>query len=60
MTQLAGIFGYPLSHSLSPAFQQAAFNHYGLDVRYLAWETPPEGLADEVLSCAAAISSARM
>ena len=48
MTQLAGIFGYPLAHSLSPAFQQAAFNHYGLDVRYLAWETPPEGLADEV------------
>ena len=48
MTQLAGIFGYPLSHSLSPAFQQAAFNHHGLDVRYLAWETPPEGLADEV------------
>ena len=48
MTQLAGIFGYPLSHSLSPAFQQAAFNHYGLDVRYLAWETPPEGLAEEV------------
>ena len=48
MTQLAGIFGYPLSHSLSPAFQQAAFNHYGLGVRYLAWETPPEGLAEEV------------
>lgn len=48
MTQLAGIFGYPLSHSLSPAFQQAAFNHYGLDVHYLAWETPPEGLAEEV------------
>ena len=48
MTQLAGIFGYPLAHSLSPAFQQAAFNHCGLDVRYLAWETPPEALADEV------------
>lgn len=48
MTQLAGIFGYPLSHSLSPAFQQAAFNYYGLDVRYLAWETPPEALAEEV------------
>ena len=48
MTQLAGIFGYPLSPSLSPAFQQAAFNHYGLDVRYLAWETPPESLAEEV------------
>ncbi|MDE2688104.1 MAG: shikimate dehydrogenase [Chloroflexota bacterium] len=49
MTQLAGIFGYPLSHSLSPAFQQAAFNYYGLDVRYLAWETPPEALAELVV-----------
>ncbi len=48
MTQLAGIFGYPLAHSLSPAFQQAAFNHCGLDVRYLAWEAPSEALADEV------------
>ena len=45
MTRLAGIFGYPLAHSLSPAFQQAAFNHYGLDARYLAWETPPDALA---------------
>lgn len=48
MTRLAGIFGYPLAHSLSPAFQQAAFNHYGLDARYLAWETPPSALASEV------------
>lgn len=48
MTRLAGIFGYPLAHSLSPAFQQAAFNHYGLDARYLAWETPPNALASEV------------
>lgn len=48
MTRLAGIFGYPLAHSLSPAFQQAAFNHYGLDARYLAWETPPDALAAEV------------
>lgn len=48
MTRLAGIFGYPLAHSLSPAFQQAAFNHYGLDARYLAWETPPDALSAEV------------
>ena len=48
MTRLAGIFGYPLAHSLSPAFQQAAFNHYGLDARYLAWATPPDALAAEV------------
>ncbi len=48
MTQLAGIFGYPLAHSLSPAFQQAAFNHYSMDVRYLAWETPSSDFATEV------------
>ncbi|MFQ6019710.1 MAG: shikimate dehydrogenase [Dehalococcoidia bacterium] len=38
------IIGYPLGHSLSPAFQQAALDHLGLDARYEAWETPTEGL----------------
>ena len=44
----AGIIGYPLKHSLSPAFQQAAFDYYCLPVRYEAWETPPEGLPEVV------------
>ncbi len=44
MTKLVGILGYPLGHSISPAFQQAAFDYYGLDVRYEAWETAPEDL----------------
>ena len=48
MTQLAGIFGHPLTHSISPAFQQAAFDHCGLQVRYELWPTTPEGLADGV------------
>ena len=48
MTQQLGIFGYPLAHSVSPAFQQAALDHYSLPVRYHAWPTPPERLADEV------------
>lgn len=48
MTRLAGIFGYPLAHSLSPALQQAAFNRYSMDARYVAWETPPDALAAEV------------
>ena len=47
MTQLVGIFGYPLAHSISPAFQQAAFDYYSLSVRYDAWPTPPERLGDE-------------
>lgn len=48
MTRIAGIIGHPVAHSLSPAFQQAAFDHYGLDVRYEAWDTPPAALADRV------------
>ena len=47
-TQLVGIFGYPLAHSISPAFQQAAFDHYSLPVRYYAWPTPPDSLEAEV------------
>ena len=45
MTPRVGIIGYPLGHSLSPAFQQAAFDHYGMDVRFYMWETLPRGLA---------------
>ena len=48
MTQKTGILGYPLSQSISPAFQQAAFNHYALPVRYHAWPTPPDRLETEV------------
>ena len=47
-TQLVGIFGYPLAHSISPAFQQAAFDYYSLPVRYYAWPTHPDSLAAEV------------
>lgn len=49
MTQkLVGIFGYPLAHSISPAFQQAAFDYHGISARYDAWSTPPEKLQEEV------------
>lgn len=44
MTRLVGIFGYPLAHSISPAFQQAAFDHHSIPARYDAWPTPPEQL----------------
>ena len=47
---LAGIIGYPLAHSLSPVFQQAAFDHCGIDARYERWETPAEALRDRVQS----------
>lgn len=43
-----GVIGYPLEHSLSPVFQQAALDHLGLDIRYEAWETPPNRLAETI------------
>ena len=44
MTKHVGLIGYPLKHSVSAAFQQAAFDHYKLDIRYQVWETKPERL----------------
>jgi shikimate dehydrogenase len=46
MTKHVGLIGYPLGHSVSPPMQQAAFDHYGLDVRYEFWQTEPAQLAD--------------
>lgn len=39
-----GLIGYPVEHSLSPAFQQAAFDALGILARYELWPTPPESL----------------
>lgn len=48
MTLLAGIFGYPIRHSISPPMHQAAFDHAGIDASYEAWETHPDALAEGV------------
>ena len=48
MARLAGIFGYPLEHSISPRFQQAAFDHCSLDVSYEAWPVAADSLEPEV------------
>jgi shikimate dehydrogenase len=48
MTKYIGLIGYPIKHSISPHFQQAALDYYHLDVRYEAWETSPEKLRDMV------------
>ncbi len=45
-----GIIGYPLGHSISPIFQQAAFDHYRLDATYERWETPEDQLKSRVES----------
>ncbi|HEU4759992.1 MAG TPA: shikimate dehydrogenase [Dehalococcoidia bacterium] len=46
--KLLGVIGWPLEQSLSPAFQQAALDHLGLDIRYEAWPTPREELEARV------------
>lgn len=38
---VAGVIGWPVRHSLSPALHNAAFRASGLDVAYVAWEVPP-------------------
>lgn len=48
MTRVVALLGWPLGHSVSAAFQQAAFDRCGLDARYEPWETRPEALAERV------------
>lgn len=45
MPRKAGVIGWPLRHSISPEFQQPAFDALGLDVTYRAYETAPGDLA---------------
>lgn len=42
MKKLYGVIGYPVSHSLSPLFQQAAMESLGLDAAYVPFEIPPD------------------
>lgn len=44
----AGVIGYPLGHSLSPAILQAAFDAAGVEATYEAWETGPDLLAGRI------------
>ena len=48
MTKQLGVIGYPLSHTLSPVFQQAALDYHAIPVTYSAWPTPPESLRETV------------
>ncbi len=38
MNKLVALIGYPLTHSISPSFQQASFDYYQLDICYESWE----------------------
>jgi shikimate dehydrogenase len=48
LTTLAGVLGFPVSHSRSPAMMNAAFEELGLDWRYLKLPVPPDRFAETV------------
>jgi len=48
MTSTVLLFGSPVSHSLSPAMQNAAFAALGIDWRYEPREVDAAGLAEAV------------
>jgi len=41
-TKIYGIFGHPVSHSLSPVMHNSAFSALGLDCVYVAFDISPE------------------
>lgn len=47
-TRVAGIFGYPIDHTLSPSMHNAAFQYLGLDMCYIPFRVSPEALPDAV------------
>ena len=45
-----GIIGHPLGHTLSPVFQNAALEHYGIKEVFEAWPTHPDDLERKIES----------
>jgi shikimate dehydrogenase len=52
LTTFAGVLGFPVGHSRSPAMMNAAFAELGLDWRYLALPVPPARFAETVRALA--------
>lgn len=48
MTKRIFLIGHPVGHSVSPAFQQAALDHYAMDVRYEAMDVDATSLSQAV------------
>ncbi len=48
MAKYISLIGYPLKHSISRDFQQAALDYYKLDICYEAWETRAEELPSAI------------
>ena len=49
MSQDLCIIGYPLVHSLSPIFHQAALDSMSIPIRYHSWPTPQGALSEKVV-----------
>jgi shikimate dehydrogenase len=47
-SQIVWLFGHPVSHSLSPTMQNAAFRRVGLPYEYVARDVEPSALAEAV------------
>jgi shikimate dehydrogenase len=52
LSTLAGVLGFPVAHSRSPAMMNAAFGELGLDWRYLKLPLPPERFGQTVRALA--------
>jgi len=50
LSALAGVLGFPVGHSRSPAMMNAAFGELGLDWRYLRLPVPPERFEQTVMA----------
>ncbi len=47
-TQVLGIIGHPVEHSLSPPMQNAALTHLGLNAVYVPWPVEPTEVATAI------------
>lgn len=50
MTDILGVIGHPINHSMSPVFQQAALDHLGINKIFEKWDVAPKNLEKKIKS----------